>query len=184
MSLVGKSTIQQPMSLTDLDNLAYDPDTLTVVRRSPDLFATDLAITDAAGSQATVTSLVTLLDGLEANDYVFLANFTNSENNGQWQVTGTITENSVILTKQDLIDPIDELAGNNIQWNHERNFVWTVSSPPPEIVNNGVGDFTLFIPTNSAGVWSLEFIANRTSPPVDDRGQFSIPTLVNIVESQ
>jgi hypothetical protein len=74
----------------------------------------DLALADASGSDATLTSSTTSLSYLQAGDFIKMTGWTNPENNGIWSVVQVNSANDVDLTKEDGQTVQDETSGPTI----------------------------------------------------------------------
>jgi hypothetical protein len=71
----------------------------------------DLAVSSSSGANASLDSAGGNLPSLSQNDYIYVAGFTNDENNGLWQITdASPSATQADATKIDAINPINETA--------------------------------------------------------------------------
>lgn len=95
---------------------------------------TDLAISGASGSNASIDSTGGNFPSLAQNDYIALWGFSNEENNGVWQVTdATPSSTQFDATKVDGQTVVDESAGSR---DLDEN---PINSPDAIIVDNNAG---------------------------------------------
>lgn len=78
--------------------------------------ATDVAVTSAVDSEATITSTSIDLSVISNGDYFSLEGFSNAANNGIWQANANGTANSVSAEKSfpGTVNPADESAGPSV----------------------------------------------------------------------
>jgi hypothetical protein len=73
----------------------------------------DLAVSSSSGANASLDSAGGNLPTLAQNDYIYIDGFTNSENNGLWQITdASPSSTQADATKIDAIDPTNETAAS------------------------------------------------------------------------
>lgn len=120
---------------------------------------TGFAITSSSGSTATISSSTTnLTTELASGDYINLQGFSNTENNGIWELTGTPSGSgpwTVAARKWDGATVADEAAGPSVSL--DKN---PINSPDAIIVNdNSATPITGNISTSSVS-FSFDYDGN------------------------
>ena len=121
--------------------------------------STALLVSGSAGQSAVLdyTGDVGRLDHLVSGDYINVTGFTTQiTNNGLWILDGNPTTNTIAVTKQDGVAPIDQIADSGVQVD-ENPF----ESPGAVIVDDNAGPSPMTGQITAASIgWDFDYTNN------------------------
>lgn len=119
---------------------------------------TDISVSDATGSTATIGWTGATLDHLTSGDWLSVTGATNAGNNGIWEITGAVDTslNTAACTKRDGLTPVDETAGAAITV-RENPF----NTPGAILVNDNSGTPIEGQITAASIAWDFDYTNNN-----------------------
>ena len=119
---------------------------------------TSMVVSGSAGLTATLdySGDAAALDHLSSGDYINVTGFTTEiTNNGLWLLTGAPTTNTIAVTKQDGVNPVDQIA-DAVQVDQN-----PFESPLAVIVNDNAGPSPLSGTITAATIgWDFDYTNN------------------------